>query len=125
VKVWADRERVLQVLGNLVGNAVKFTPPGGRITVAAALEDDGIAITVADTGPGIPEEEHALLFDRFFRGSRPIGRGAGLGLAIARALVRAHGGRIWVKSQLGHGTTFGVVLPREAPPALPAPSSSA
>jgi signal transduction histidine kinase len=114
-EVWADRQRVLQVLGNLVGNAVKFTPPGGRIAVATTASEDEVVISVEDTGPGIPAEDHARLFDRFFRGSRPSGHGAGLGLAIARALVHAHGGRLWVNSELGRGTTFSFTL-RRCPP---------
>ncbi|MDP9149733.1 MAG: ATP-binding protein [Myxococcota bacterium] len=115
VAVWADRERVLQVMSNLVGNAVKFTPAGGRITVTATPGDLEIAIAVEDTGPGIPEADRGRIFDRFFRGSRPSGHGAGLGLAIARALVQAHRGIITLDSQLGRGTTFRFTLPRGGP----------
>jgi signal transduction histidine kinase len=112
VQVLADRERVLQVLGNLIGNAAKFTPRGGRISVTGATSDTEITIAVADTGPGIPPEDQEHIFDRFFRGSRPSGHGAGLGLAIAHALVHAHAGKIGVDSTVGRGTTFWFTLPR-------------
>lgn len=113
VIVRADRERVLQVIGNLVGNASKFTPAGGRITVAAKVASADVEFSVTDTGPGISEADRARIFDRFFRGARPSGHGAGLGLAIARALVQAHGGQISVDSVLGHGATFRFTIPRE------------
>ena len=115
VTVWADRERVQQVLGNLVSNAVKFTPLGGRVAVTTSSEGHWLVVAVEDTGPGIPQEEQGRVFDRFFRGSRPSGHGAGLGLAIARALVEAHGGRIWVDSEPGKGTKFSFTLLRSAP----------
>ncbi len=112
VVVHADRERVLQVLGNLIGNASKFTPAGGSITVAAKVEPPAVAFSVRDTGPGIPEADRARIFDRFFRGARPSGHGAGLGLAISRALVHAHGGQIGVESVVGQGATFHFTIPR-------------
>ncbi|HUF26851.1 MAG TPA: PAS domain S-box protein [Gemmatimonadaceae bacterium] len=111
-RVDADAERVLQVLGNLVGNAVKFVPAGGEITVRAAARKGFVEVTVVDTGPGIPENEAARIFDRFWqarRGSRI--RGTGLGLTIARGIVEAHGGRIRVESTLGEGSTFHFTLP--------------
>ncbi len=106
VSVWADGERIVQVLGNLVGNALKFTPSGGTISLGCRVREDEIVIFVDDTGPGIPEADRAHVFNRFFRGSRPTGQGAGLGLAISRALVEAHGGRIWLESETGRGTRF-------------------
>jgi signal transduction histidine kinase len=107
-----DRDRVLQVLGNLVGNAVKFTPRGGRIALRTHADDRHVRFRVEDTGAGIPAEDQPRLFDRFFRGSRPSGHGAGLGLAIARALVQAHGGRISVESEVGKGTSFEFTIPK-------------
>jgi signal transduction histidine kinase/DNA-binding response OmpR family regulator len=106
-----DRDRVLQVLGNLLGNAVKFTPRGGRIALKTEADERHVRFRVEDTGAGIPPEDQPRLFDRFFRGSRPSGHGAGLGLAIARALVQAHGGRISVESEVGKGTAFEFTIP--------------
>lgn len=116
--VWADRERLHQVLSNLVGNAVKFTPAEGRIRVSAAVQDaeDGeggveVRVAVADTGPGISAEHLPHVFDRFWQARSTRRAGAGLGLAIARGVVEAHGGRIWATSQPGQGTTFEFTLP--------------
>ena len=110
--VLADRDRLFQVLANLVGNAVKFTPEGGRIALSSAQARGGeVQVTVSDTGPGIPEAEQARLFDRFWQARRARGTGAGLGLAIARGIVEAHGGRIWVESELGTGTRFHFTVP--------------
>jgi signal transduction histidine kinase len=105
-----DRERVLQVLSNLVGNAIAFTPPGGRVTVRARASGPEIVVSVADTGPGIPEDHQRLIFDRFWK-SRSSGQGSGLGLSIAKGIVEAHGGRIWVESSPGEGATFLFTLP--------------
>jgi signal transduction histidine kinase len=116
VDVWADGERIVQVLGNLVGNALKFTPRGGTISMGCLVRADEVVVYVDDSGPGIPKADCARIFERFFRGSRPMGQGAGLGLAIARALVEAHGGRIWVESEPGRGTRFLFSLRRTAPP---------
>jgi len=112
--VWADYGRLDQVLGNLLANALRYTPPGGTINLQAANQAGTVIITVADTGEGIPAEELPYIFDRFWRGdrSRPHGGGSsGLGLAIAQQLVRAHHGRIDVTSETGLGTTFTVALP--------------
>lgn len=109
--VRADRDRVNQVFSNLVGNAIKFTPRGGRITIGAAAANGEVVFRVADTGQGMSEAQLRHLFDRFWQGDRKDRRGAGLGLAIAKGIVEAHGGRIWVESALGAGTTFYFSIP--------------
>jgi len=106
-----DRQRMVQVLSNLVGNALKFTPEGGRIDVRAALHEGGIRFTVSDTGTGIAADQIPLIFGRFYQ-SRSDRRGLGLGLSIAKGIVEAHGGVIWAESVVGQGSTFGVDLPR-------------
>lgn len=110
-EVWADRDRILQVFENLIGNAVKFTKPGGRITCGAAPHDGAVVFWVADTGAGISAEEMPHVFDRFWQARKARRAGAGLGLQIARGIVEAHGGRIWVESTLEVGTTFRFTLP--------------
>ncbi|HEY8469521.1 MAG TPA: ATP-binding protein [Longimicrobiales bacterium] len=110
--VHADRDRVLQVLGNLVGNAIKFTPPGGRIDVHVAQDGNAeVRFEVRDTGPGIPPEQLPHLFDRFWQARRSGRRSVGLGLSIAKGIVEAHGGRIWVESEPGSGARFYFTLP--------------
>jgi signal transduction histidine kinase len=114
-RVSADRDKVRQCLVNLCSNAVKFTPSGGTISVSAeAQDDDRVAIHVTDTGIGIAEEHLAKVFDVFYQvdgsSTREYG-GAGLGLAIVKSFVEAHGGEVGVRSVLGTGTTFTVVLP--------------
>jgi len=109
-----DSERILQVLRNLVGNAVKFTPEGGKVTLGARHVDRGIEVSVSDTGPGIPEESIAAIFDKYRQA--PINgnsrmAGTGLGLAIAKHVISAHGGEIWVESKPQCGSTFAFVLP--------------
>jgi PAS domain S-box-containing protein len=114
--VLADPDRVLQVFANLVGNAVKFTPQGGRITLSAASEDHYVLFSVSDTGPGIDEAERERLFDRYWQAQQLGHRGgAGLGLAISHGIVDAHGGEIRVQSQPGRGSVFTFTLP-VAPP---------
>lgn len=115
--VEVDPGRVQQVLSNLVGNAVKFTPAGGRIVIRAANADGTVQISVSDTGPGIPPDRLEQVFGRFWQADRTDRRGLGLGLAIAKAIIDAHGGRIWVESDLGKGTTFHFTLPAAAVPA--------
>ena len=110
----ADRHRVMQVLSNLVGNALKFTPAGGRIRIGAAAEEQWIRFVVEDTGPGIPRENLAHIFTRYWQAARTERMGAGLGLPIARGIVEAHGGQIRVQSELGKGTTFRFTIPRAA-----------
>jgi signal transduction histidine kinase len=114
--VWADRERLAQLLGNLVSNAIKFTPPSGTITVRTFERDSEAVIEVEDTGIGIPEGEQERLFQRFFRSSTATEQaipGTGLGLVISKAIAEAHGGSIAVRSDAGAGTTFTVRLPFE------------
>ncbi|GHG65722.1 HAMP domain-containing sensor histidine kinase [Comamonas sp. JC664] len=114
--VLADRERLGQVLANLVSNAIKFTPPGGAIWVTARLEAAGrVRISVKDSGSGIPAGDTPHLFERFWRASQSPGRGTGLGLSIAWSLVAAHGGTLHVESEEGQGSTFSFALP-VAPP---------
>lgn len=109
-----DTERILQVLRNLVGNAVKFSPEGGRINLAVRALNDGIEITVSDSGPGIPAEHVEGIFGRFqqlpLETNEGI-KGTGLGLAIVKHIVEAHGGKVWVESEAGQGSTFFVFLP--------------
>ena len=105
--VEADPGRVLQALSNLVGNAIKFTSPGGRITIRAdRAQAGGVQCAVADTGGGIPPEQLPKIFGRFWQPDPADRRGIGLGLAITKGIVEAHGGRIWVESRVGEGTTF-------------------
>lgn len=110
--LWVDRERLHQVLSNLMGNAAKFTPAGGRISVSAVAEDEMVRVSVADTGPGIPAEHLAQVFDRFWQARSTRRAGAGLGLAIARGIVQAHGGEIEVRSEPGAGSVFSFTLPK-------------
>jgi signal transduction histidine kinase len=109
-----DPERILQVLRNLLGNAVKFTPKGGRVHVAAKPAHGKVAISVKDSGPGIPPESLASIFEKFNQGGRQtpyVRQGTGLGLAIAKSIITAHGGKIWAESEPGNGSTFIFVLP--------------
>jgi signal transduction histidine kinase len=109
--VHADDARLLQVVSNLVGNAVKFTPAPGAVHVTAVVAADECRVSVRDTGPGIPPEQVPHLFGAFWQARHADRRGLGLGLAIARGIVEAHGGRIWVESEVGQGTTFTFTLP--------------
>jgi two-component system sensor histidine kinase GlrK len=109
-----DSEKILQALRNIIGNAVKFTPEAGRITISARSVDHGVEVSVSDTGPGIPAENLVTVFEKFqqapAKGLSPI-RGTGLGLAIAKEIITRHGGRIWAESRVGRGSTFIFVLP--------------
>lgn len=111
--VQADPERIGQVLSNLIGNAIKATERGGRITVSVTEGDNAAQVAVADTGTGIPLEQLPHVFERFWQASRSgiRSRGAGLGLPIARGIIQAHGGRMWVESEHGAGSTFYFTLP--------------
>jgi len=112
-----DGDRLAQVFTNLVDNALKFTPAHGQVTLSAKQAGAEMEISITDTGSGIPNEALPRLFDRFYRAdpSRAGGEkhGAGLGLAIVKEIVEAHGGKIGVRSQVGHGTTFTIHLPLE------------
>jgi PAS domain S-box-containing protein len=104
-----DHDRVIQLFSNIVGNAIKFTPEGGGIRITAAIDPDDVQLVrfaVTDTGPGIPADELPHVFDRYYQAQRKNREGIGLGLTIARGIVQAHGGRIWVESEEGKGTTF-------------------
>jgi two-component system phosphate regulon sensor histidine kinase PhoR len=109
--VLADGEMLARVLSNILHNALKFTLPGGRISVEARKDGENVIVSVADTGPGIPHEELGRIFERFYKVDRARGQsGTGLGLAIARHIVEGHGGRIWAESEAGHGATFYFML---------------
>ena len=112
--VIGEHDRLIQVLSNLIGNAVKFTPPRGRISVCVRRLDEHLEFSVADTGPGIAAEDLPQLFDRFWQADRAAHGGAGLGLAIAKGIVEAHGGHIWAESLPGRGTTFHFTIPCES-----------
>lgn len=114
--ILVDEDRAIQILTNLTGNALQYTPEGGRVSISAKRNKDEIQFSIRDTGIGIPPEHLPHLFDRFYRvdksRSRQSGGGSGIGLTIARALVEEHGGRIWVKSEgEGKGSTFNYTLP--------------
>jgi len=120
----SDRERLLQVFENLIGNALKFTEPGGRITVGAAPRAGEVVFWVEDTGAGIASDQLPHLFDRFWQAHKTGRRGAGLGLPIVKGIVEAHGGRISVKSAPGRGSRFVFTIPvcrGHQPPAAPVP----
>lgn len=110
-RVRCDRQRILQVLSNLIGNAVKFTPPGGRISCRLTQGVRDVCFSIADTGPGIARENLSYVFDRFWQARQTRRLGTGLGLSIAQGLIAAQGGRIWADSELGEGSTFHFTLP--------------
>jgi signal transduction histidine kinase len=118
VLVWADRDKVRQVLTNLIGNAIKFTPPHGKVMVSSASNDtDWVRVSVSDTGPGIPADERERIFEKFYQvavNGGPKPKGTGLGLAISKVLVELHGGRIWVESEPSRGSIFCFTLPLSA-----------
>ena len=109
----ADRLRFRQVVLNLLSNAVKFTPDGGRVDVRASLRDRDLVVEVVDTGPGVAAEDRQRIFDSFQQGARHPGQteGTGLGLTLSKRILELHGGRIWVDSEAGQGSTFGFALP--------------
>jgi signal transduction histidine kinase len=112
-QVLCDRERVMQVFSNLIGNAIKFTPDRGHIQVRASQSADSVEFVVADSGPGIPEAQLGRIFERYWQGKESSGRGVGLGLAITKGIVEAHRGAIWVHSSPGQGAAFHFTLPLE------------
>ncbi|HEV7838507.1 MAG TPA: HAMP domain-containing sensor histidine kinase [Gemmatimonadaceae bacterium] len=109
--VRADSERIMQVLSNLVGNALKFVARGGSVLLKCELRGTEAVFAVVDSGPGIAGEDQSRLFEKFWQRRRSDTRGVGLGLSIARGIVEAHGGRIWVESKIGDGSTFYFSLP--------------
>jgi PAS domain S-box-containing protein len=124
---WADRDKVIQVLMNLIGNALKFTPQGGKVTVAVVKNATGwMQTSITDTGPGVPAEEVSKVFGRFYQigqAGKQKTQGTGLGLAISKTLVEMHGGKIWVETEAGKGSTFCFTLPAEQPFQLESPTA--
>jgi len=119
ILVWADRDKINQVLMNLIGNAIKFTPTQGRVTLSASINGNGsVQVSISDTGPGVPPDEKEKIFDKFYQIAQ-VGevkpKGTGLGLAICRALVELQGGRIWVESEINRGSKFVFTLPASGP----------
>jgi signal transduction histidine kinase len=117
--LWGSAPRIEQVVVNLITNAIKFTPSGGRIEVAAETIGKECRVVVSDTGPGIPKDQCAAIFDPFVQvtnesAKAPLSSGVGLGLAICKEIVEQHGGKIWVESEFGHGSRFCFVLPIDA-----------
>jgi signal transduction histidine kinase len=112
-RVLCDRHRIIQVLGNLLGNATKFTPPGGRIVIRCDPMDEDVQFSVSDTGPGIADIEHGQIFQRRWHTDVRRGGGVGLGLYISKHIVDSHGGRVWVESTEGQGSTFYFTLPAQ------------
>ncbi len=113
-RIEVDEERMMQVLGNLISNALRHTPPGGRVALHASREADKILISIADSGEGIPKDVISKVFERFYRGEasrKRLEAETGLGLAIAKSIIEAHGGSISVDSELNRGTTFTLSLP--------------
>jgi signal transduction histidine kinase len=117
---WADRDKVTQVLTNLIGNAIKFTPDAGRVTVGInPMDESWLQVSITDTGPGIPPEEESKIFDEFYQLTHPgreKSKGVGLGLAISKKLVEMHGGTIRVESVVGEGSRFSFTVPAGQPP---------
>ena len=112
----ADRDRLRQALANLVDNAIKYTPRGGRVDLSASSDGEAVVIRVADTGHGISEQDLPRIFDRLYRGDQSrTTRGLGLGLNLVRAYVEAQGGSVSVKSSPGNGSVFEIRLPRPRP----------
>lgn len=105
---------MLQAIGNLLGNAVKFTPEAGRIAVRAVADEAFVRVEISDSGPGIKADQQAKVFERHWSGGAGSS-GAGLGLFITRGIIHAHGGRIWLHSAPGHGSTFFLTIPAAAP----------
>ena len=109
--VACDEAQLMRVLGNLISNALKFTPRNGRIRLRCHRKSESLQISVEDTGPGISEQDMPHVFDRFWKADHAGKLGVGLGLAIAKGVIESHGGRIWVESRLGHGSAFHFTIP--------------
>ena len=112
-----DHDRMLQVLANLITNAIKFTPEGGRIALRCEVSDTELRFSITDTGPGIPQEMLEQIFERFWQVGANDRRGLGLGLYISRCVVEAHGGAIHARTETGGGATVTLTLPRRLSPA--------
>ena len=113
--IYVDRSQIKRVLINLINNAIKFTPSGGKIIVTCSGINNEVRVDVQDTGYGIPESSVDKIFEEFYRVDNPINqqvKGTGLGLALVKNIVEAHKGRIWVKSKMGSGSTFSFTLPK-------------
>ena len=121
--IYADRHRIMQVLSNLIGNALKFTPSHGCIAFRAKRDrDDVVLFAVSDSGPGIPRENLKDIFNPYWQAKRTERMGAGLGLPIAKGIVESHGGKIWVESEPEKGTTFFFTIPADREDAAGMPS---
>jgi signal transduction histidine kinase len=118
ISISADRNYLMRVIANLLGNAIKFTPEGGKISIRTAKMSHEVRVSVQDSGPGICKEDLLHVFDRYWQAEATAKKGTGLGLAIAKGFVEAHGGKIWVESDPGHGAKFSFTIPlnRERPP---------
>jgi signal transduction histidine kinase len=114
ITIQADARKLRQVVFNLLANAVKFTPAHGRVAVSALTSDGVVEVTISDTGPGIAPEDEELIFEEF-RQTRGGHEGTGLGLPLSRRFIELHGGRLWVESVEGEGSTFRFTLPIEQP----------
>jgi signal transduction histidine kinase len=115
-EVEIDSRQMLRVFSNLVGNALKFSPEGGRITLHAARHGSSVDFAVTDTGPGIPPEQLPHIFERYWQAREGDRRGVGLGLSIAKGIVEAHGGRIWAEREPGGGAVFSFSVPLSTEP---------
>jgi len=113
-ELWGDRDKVRQVLINLLDNASKFSPAGSRITIGLRAHAKETEVYIADQGPGILPEHLPRVFERFFKSSASRGGGTGLGLAIVKHIIEAHGGSVYVRSRLGEGATLGFTVPNAA-----------
>ena len=111
-QILCERRRIVRVFSNLIGNAIKFTPPGGTVKIGVEDSDGEIVFSVQDTGTGIPPEQLPHVFERYWQADETARKGTGLGLAIAKGFVEAHGGRIWAESQIGRGSVFRFSMPR-------------
>ncbi len=119
VEVVADRVRILQVLTNLISNAIKYSAEGGKIEISGRIKDSSVTVAVKDNGRGIDEQELPFVFDKFFQASNSSGsRGFGLGLAISKLIIVSHGGNLGAESAAGSGSTFWFSLPLDEEPKL-------
>ncbi|MDP4198405.1 MAG: HAMP domain-containing sensor histidine kinase [Bacteroidota bacterium] len=116
--IHADRDRLMQVLTNLIDNAIKFTPEGGKVRVRTQVVEGDVRFTVEDTGPGIPDEYQDKIFEQYWQAPETAHLGTGLGLAIAKQIVKQHGGKIWVERNDGQGSTFAFTIPAHTKPEL-------